>query len=299
MQVPAAIKGLFRTRSAPPVPRDKASNEAEDQAQNVARIDDIGAASTGVSAPIQMPRPVRSTGRQPPSVILEQHSSVSSNEEGPNPLLLTQRGRNEAIVVRDMAAPATIVSHPMSPNEPPSYPGSAQPYPVSSSMTPAPAGPVVAAISNSRAPSRDASPAPPLEAILLERKRRLAATLGSQSLAVSTAAAANAVLGVPSAPGTPGPPPLVGSGSQSPATNVASSFLASGGGANQNLGASVAAPVRVATSTSKGTKFKSSPLGPVDRAGLVVAEHVKAKEGQSEETRGEERKVSEGGASKD
>lgn len=231
-------------------------------------------------------------------MILEQHSSVSSTESGPNPLLVTQRGRSEAgppIISKDMATP-TIVVQATSSNGPPSYPGSVQPYPVSMSGIPAPAGPVVAAVSTSRAPSRDASPAPPLEAILLERKRRLAATLGSASFTGTPAAAASAVLGVPSTPTTPVAPPLVGSGSQSPTASGTSPFPAFSGGTNTNPGTGAAVPVRVAQSVSKGTKFKSSPLGGVDRAGLVVAEHLKAKEEQGDETRGEERKEGEGGA---
>ncbi|KAF8152292.1 hypothetical protein B0H34DRAFT_724589 [Crassisporium funariophilum] len=109
--IPTALKGLgfLRTRSAPPVPRDS-EHDAEkhaieinkqfgspsrDQPQmdhpemmlprtepvtngNGARAGSIFSSGT----PIQMPKPVKGMGRHPPSIILEQHSSISSSDSG-------------------------------------------------------------------------------------------------------------------------------------------------------------------------------------------------------------------------
>jgi metal transporter CNNM len=89
------------------------------------------------------------------------------------------------------------------------------------------------AVPGSVAASRSVSPAPSLEAILLDRKRRLAAAGGHS------------------------PPPTVPI-------------------APQGLTPEIRPPnPRVTTSSVKGTRFKSSPLGGFDRHGVVVAEKVK------------------------
>lgn len=88
--------------------------------------------------------------------------------------------------------------------------------------------------------SRSASPAPSLEAILLDRKRRLgaAATGGASATATAPVNVAPAV-----AVGAPGP------------------------------------PARAVPAAVKGTRFKSSPLGGGERTGVVVAEQVKEQRG--------------------
>ena len=89
------------------------------------------------------------------------------------------------------------------------------------------------AVSGSVAASRSVSPVPSLEAILLDRKRRLAAASGHSTPPI-----------VP----TPPPGPITESRPPNP---------------------------RMATSSTKGTRFKSSPLGSFDRHGVIIAEKVK------------------------
>ncbi|KAH7918789.1 DUF21-domain-containing protein [Leucogyrophana mollusca] len=86
--------------------------------------------------------------------------------------------------------------------------------------------------------SRSASPAPSLEAILLDRKRRLAATAAGKD-------GSSIALPLP-----PIPMPT-------------------------NMGDARTPGLRVATPSLKGARFKSSPLGGGDRSGVVVAEQVR------------------------
>ncbi|KAH7909012.1 hypothetical protein BJ138DRAFT_1011658 [Hygrophoropsis aurantiaca] len=86
--------------------------------------------------------------------------------------------------------------------------------------------------------SRSASPAPSLEAILFDRKRRLAAAAAGKDGSSATL------------PLLPLPIPGVSGESRTPG-------------------------VRVTTPSIKGSRFKSSPLGGGDRSGVVVAEQVK------------------------
>ncbi|KAF8556699.1 DUF21-domain-containing protein [Imleria badia] len=105
-------------------------------------------------------------------------------------------------------------------------------FPVSSSST---ASPLVSSISP--AAPRSASPVPSLEAILLDRKRRL--------VAAAAAGKDTSPMAAPSVPGT-----------------------------SENYDARV--PVLRAPAISKGTsKFKSSPLGGGERTGVVIAEKVR------------------------
>ncbi|KAF7347244.1 CNNM transmembrane domain-containing protein [Mycena venus] len=94
--------------------------------------------------------------------------------------------------------------------------------------------------------SRSVSPAPSLEAILLDRKRRLGA-------------AANA-------PGTIGSPAVS-------SVNLPSGVVGGAGGVGVPAGAG--AQARIVPVAVKGTRFKSSPLGGGERMGVVVAEQVK------------------------
>jgi metal transporter CNNM len=96
--------------------------------------------------------------------------------------------------------------------------------------------------------SRSVSPAPSLEAILLDRKRRLGAAASAPSGTLGTPATSTAAVNVPSVT-------VIGPGGVPP-------------GAARNVPAAV-----------KGTRFKSSPLGGGERIGVVVAEQVKEKMG--------------------
>ncbi|KAJ7842260.1 hypothetical protein B0H14DRAFT_2781425 [Mycena olivaceomarginata] len=91
--------------------------------------------------------------------------------------------------------------------------------------------------------SRSVSPAPSLEAILLERKRRLGAA--------------------GTAPGTIGSPAM-----STASVNVPSVVVGAGGGP-------AGSAARLVPVTVKGARFKSSPLGGGERIGVVVAEQVK------------------------
>lgn len=88
--------------------------------------------------------------------------------------------------------------------------------------------------------SRSASPAPSLEAILLERKRRLVPSTTSTTTSAGTPAPGSANLVLP------------------PTSGVSSG-----------------ASIRTGGGSVKGTRFKSSPLGGGDRNGIVVAEKIK------------------------
>jgi metal transporter CNNM len=279
-QLPTALKGIgfFRTRSAPPVPRD--ADDADVLATNAVpapyvektvRISESAnqerrPASAGAGTGIWMPRPIRGIGRPAPSIILEQHSTVSSSDSGVGAAL----------------QPVPI----------------AQPTPVKATLAPAPsagdarqgvgAGVVSgmglsgSAGNTPKIPSRTASPAPStptpaLEAVLLDRKRRLAAagvhSASSTPGIVHVASQANNAGAIASpAPGAGGgvgglslsiPMSLSASKEASPTASSAASV----GGAG--------AVVKGAT-PAKGTRFKSSPLGGGERAGVVVAEQVNA-----------------------
>lgn len=94
--------------------------------------------------------------------------------------------------------------------------------------------------------SRSVSPAPSFEAILLDRKRRTGA-----------AGTVGAVPSIPSA--------MSGSSVPLPSTSAVI-----GGMGLRRVG------------SIKGTRFKSSPLGGVERAGVVVAERIKETTGRQE-----------------
>ncbi|KAF8168916.1 hypothetical protein BJ912DRAFT_1034723 [Pholiota molesta] len=224
--LPTALKGIgfFRTRSAPPVPRD--ADEADTVRISENANQERRPASAGAGTGIWMPRPIRGIGRPAPSIILEQHSTVSSSDSGvaqPTP-------------VKAMVAPAP------SAGEARQGAGAG----VASGM-----GLSASAGNTPKIPSRTASPAPStptpaLEAVLLDRKRRLAAA------------------------GRPMPGP-----------SVASARAAGGvGGLSLSIPMSMSASKEASPTASvqsrEGTRFKSSPLGGGERAGVVVAEQVNA-----------------------
>ena len=252
-QMPTLLKGLVRTRSAPPVPRGEGENTAIGS-EKVTRFADDYKQETApqvAATSIQMPKPMRSSGRNLPSVILEQQSTISSSDSGvaalaPAPIDAPTFG---AIPVQpfgvNISPPAGTALGTSGVTTP--Y------YPTHGVAAPAlhygdPLG------ANTASPS----PIPALEAILLDRKRRLVA--GNTG-------------------GTAG-----GLRTSSSSTSTVASM-----GVSQSKEAMV--PVLPGSSSknvhgvsAKGTRFKSSPLGGADRAGVVIAEQIKA---ASEEGGGE------------
>lgn len=252
-QMPTLLKGLVRTRSAPPVPRGEGENPAVGSEKVTRFADDykqeiVPQAATG----IQMPKPIRSSGRNPPSIILEQHSSISSSDSGvaaaltPPPINGPMLGRNPFAPVQalgsNILAPAgtVLVSSPSG-----------------GSIAANPAHAVAASAlhngdpSSAYAVSPSPSPGPALEAILLDRKRRLAAASSHTS----------------------GPGGNIRPSSSSASSMASMSVSQSKEGLIQVPPGS---PKNVHGASVKGTRFKSSPLGGAERTGVVVAEQIKA-----------------------
>ena len=219
--------GFFRTRSAPPVAR------AKEEISNMERTSDGDATATdgkmeadgGLT--ILMPRPVPGTlGDNPPSIILEQNSSISS----------TDTGVSGTLVGVENSAASRLLTVP-------------NPIPETSQLT---SGSKSSTSHHSNpSPPIVTSPVPTLEAILLDRKRRLAvhaAASGSGSNAANS-------------PGSY--PPILYK------DFAFSSTVASTPSPSDSLKS-------VVGTVGKGTKFKSSPLGGGNRTGDVVAERVGA-----------------------
>ena len=244
---------FFRTRSAPPVPRkaethkyvekdDKVDLEKMDDEKDIELFyseTDPGHESLGKgTTAIQTPKPIKGTGRYPPSVILEQHSTISSYDSAVPAVEAKGSTVHNPSSVVNTPAPAPVRSTPSaflrSPQTVPSYPTIATPT---------------------------------LEAILLERKRRLTSTNNATSNSHSPhinptlIPPSPAVIRAHSVPGTPALPSADNTGF--------------GGGVPLTLG-------RI-QSSGKGTMFKSSPLGGGDRAGVVVSEWVRGV-GKSEDS---------------
>ncbi|KAJ7747204.1 hypothetical protein B0H14DRAFT_2984906 [Mycena olivaceomarginata] len=139
-----------------------------------------------------------------------------------------------AIAERAAESPAAI-NHAADGSDAPT-----QPLPVKPAPGHAPPLGLAASLGNV---SRSVSPAPSLEAILLERKRRLGAA--------------------GTAPGTIGSPAM-----STASVNVPSVVVGAGGGP-------AGSAARLVPVTVKGARFKSSPLGGGERIGVVVAEQVK------------------------
>ncbi|CAA7270818.1 unnamed protein product [Cyclocybe aegerita] len=252
--IPTALKGLgfFRTRSAPPVQREKhATPDGSGAEMNRKALTGGGDAKTNASGKtvrmdepgpehhhdndnrnggdvplLQMPRPIKSTGNRP-SVILEQHSSISSESSGtlvltashskasaasridaeaaatapvkerpsllsmpaPSlPLALAVDGRSRTMPGTVLASTTADALAPPSVNvqgQSLSAPGLPAPMAIppyiaagASASATASVGVGVAGTSGTgttNSNSRSASPGLPLEAILLDRKRRMAA----------------------------------------------------------------------------------------------------------------------------
>ena len=236
--LPTSLKGLefFRTRSAPPIPRETGAdkNVGDDKVTSRKRDkmdDEKGSTSQGRdSTVIQMPRPIKGTGRYPPSVILEQHSTISSYDSAYNPTVTSLEAKGLTVPPSThQSPPSLVVTAPAPTRLAPSAPSSRPPVTLPTTQT--------------------MSTLPTLEAILLERKRR-----------ASNANTSNSSSPVPSGPHIN--PTLI------PARPAPSA-------GSLSVPGSPVSPSRV-HSSGKGTRFKSSPLVGGDRAGLVVAEQVKA-----------------------
>lgn len=236
-------RGFFRTRSAPPVARAK--REPSSSRNGLSDGDDANDREVEGGTPtILMPRPV--PGCNAPSIILEQHSSISSNETGLSAMLVSG---DTTIVVAEGGQPAAA-RMPFTANPTPETPQlTHNSKPLSSQNH-----------SNLVAPpSKVTTSIPTLEAILLDRRRRLV---------VHTAASGGTSNVASSSTGGSVPPILykdfaiASSGSTSPTSSISLSVPRPGS--------------PVVGSAGKGTKFKSSPLAGGNRIGEVIAERVGA-----------------------
>ncbi|KAK7063624.1 CNNM transmembrane domain-containing protein [Favolaschia claudopus] len=211
---PLSLKGLnfLRSRSAPPTPREPNAKDVLPVAANAEGAATVAAGQaddTTNAGPITIPVPTVIIERDTPS---------------PTPSLTpTVPDEPHTAAIMDVKKPSPMYA-------------TASPNPVA----------MAASLGNV---SRSASPAPSLEAILLDRKRRL----GAAATAPST----------------------VGSPAMSTASVNAPMVVVSGGTPS---GSAVSVP-RIAIPVVKGTRFKSSPLGGGERIGVVVAEQVKEQMG--------------------
>lgn len=221
--MPIALKGLSflnsRSRSAPPTPRDQ---------QPSASIP--GTATDGTTTPSSPPRTTS------PPIIAESNSLQSSMMLTP----LTPAIEDEEREAVQSPSMPTVIPEAIIDSLPPIPLEDAAASTVDnaakkSKSLPTGAVPTTSIVPGSVAASRSGSPAPPLEAILLDRKRRLVAAGGIQIV----------------------PPP-----------SIVLPVPASGGPVPAN--SRVSTPISV-----KGQRFKSSPLGGGERTGVVVAEKLK------------------------
>ncbi|KAJ7508438.1 hypothetical protein B0H11DRAFT_2152963 [Mycena galericulata] len=212
---PLSLKGLnfLRSRSAPPTPREQPL---------------AGAAAAAAGHAAESPAVL---GSSPPVVDATNINSAEHVADARAAQIIPT-----VVVERNTPSPTPSLT-PTVPDEP--APEVKKPVPVAAN----PAG-LAASLPHVGVghASRSVSPAPSLEAILLDRKRRLGAA----------ATAPSGTLGA--------------SATSSPAVNAA--VPAAGVGALSGV-------VRAAPTTVKGTRFKSSPLGGGERTGVVVAEQVK------------------------
>ena len=219
-------RGFFRTRSAPPISRAKRPSVSvnDDTALATAATATVGTGHD--DAPLPMPDPVIVPGRGAPSVILEQFSTIDSTDTGVSGTLIGADTLSTSGTKDGGAVHATQAS------------------------------------SSANVGSRLGPSGPSLEAILLDRKRRLAAAGGGNSPAPTQGMIGSSASPVvskdfasSSAPASSSPAP--------PSSDPASRSSSLRGGGTTSGG-------------GKGTKFKSSPLGGGERTGVVVAEKVGA-----------------------
>ena len=265
--LPTSLKGFefFRTRSAPPVPREIGTDKYVGDDKVAGREwdnDEKDGMSRGRHpTAIQMPKPIKGTGRYPPSIILEQHSTVSSYDSAVPTAISVEAKSLTTSPSADQNRPSSMVTAPTPARLAPSAP------------LPRP---------QAALPTQTMSALPTLEAILLERKRRASNTSASNS----------------SSPVPIGPHINPTSISPRPAPS-AGSF-----GSINSVPGNPVTPLRAVHSSGKGIRFKSSPLGGGgDRAGVVVAEQVKAakksEDTQSPDQEQEDRQVEKAGFGKD
>ncbi|KAJ7084731.1 hypothetical protein C8R43DRAFT_1244992 [Mycena crocata] len=205
---PLSLKGLsfLRSRSAPPTPREQTMNLV----------------------------PATNAGRATESPALMSHPPQGADAENTMPETHIAQPIPAVIIQRNTPSPTPSLT-PTVPDEPSPAPVDVKkPVPVNALG-------LAASLPHVGNVSRSVSPAPSLEAILRDRKRRLGA--------VATAPAGS-----------------IGA----PATSTASVNLPV-----VNPGVSA----RVTPAAVKGTRFKSSPLGGGERTGVVVAEQVKEQMG--------------------
>lgn len=238
---PIAFKGLsfLRSRSAPPTPREENALVIPDGSGHA--VDAMPTVAPNLVANShtahRAARPPQRTSSQPTISPPELHGPAMGHEErvrhapsiiieqgSPDPSPTDEEAHNLGTDYITMSRPVHAAPRPST------APGLAAPQPTVS-------GPLV----------RTASAAASLEAILLERKRRLTASTGTGSGAHTPAAAPASVpnLALPAAAAVAGVRAAAGPG----------------------------------TPAAKGTRFKSSPLGGGERGGVVVAEKVKGDSG--------------------
>lgn len=212
---PVALRGLsyLRPKSAPPIPRDQELNIGRNE-----ETKDVPNLPTKFMNKIPRTR----------------------SELGLSGLAANGDNNVDPVPMEQPSLPATF------PNEPePAMDGNSK-IPPSSLAAPVPSRAIPTSLLPAPTP-RSTSPVPSLEAILLDRKRRLNAASGVGSGTSSSTASLPVVL--------------------PPATGIVSPD----------------ARQRTGTATNvKGMRFKSSPLGGDNKSGVVVAEKVKAEMGVRE-----------------
>ena len=253
----SSLKGIAfsRTRSAPPIPRETETDKhvpndkltgtkwdkMNDEKDSVHFFSETDPGHTFLGTTIQMPKPIKGTGKYPPSVILEQHSTISSYESNSaireDIPVSSVEGKELTLPPTQQKVPSVMVTTPALTRLGPS-----------------------ASILSPQLPAIQTTPTtlttnepPTLEAILLERKRRLSATAGNTASNSSTPGPDNNHTSVPSSP------VLSGFGLSH------KFFGASGGPPVLSTSGSSGVALRGVHTSGKGSMFKSSPLGSGDR----------------------------------
>ena len=225
--------GFFRASSAPPVARtiEGTTSNTEgtgDGVSNATATANVGKTERDGNLTILMPRPL-TFGHNPPSTI-EQNSSISSTETGVSGTLVGAESSNVAGGGRPAAARSLSVN-----------------------LTSETSG--LKSLALNLVPPAVTTPIPTLEAILLDRKRRLVGSGSSSSTASSNPVSY---------------PPIIYK------DFAFSSNTARTPSPSDSLSAPGALKSGVVGTIGKGTKFKSSPLGGGSRTRDVVAERVGA-----------------------
>ncbi|KAJ7053918.1 hypothetical protein C8F01DRAFT_1165309 [Mycena amicta] len=230
---PLSLKGLnfLRSRSAPPTPREATAG--------------VNVLTTATANLKESPAGPSFEADADTSGTSETPSSTTAISTGPGQMLLP-----EVIVERDDTDPPPSPTPSLTPTVPDEPAAAASETKIQIQIQkPSPIYAHAHAIPNVTAvASRSASPAPSLEAILLDRKvqRRLGAAATAPTGSISGGGSVTSVASAVSAPTSVASAP----GGRVPVLSLPSPF-------------------------PKGTMFKSSPLGGGERVGVVVAEHIK------------------------